>query len=85
MALSDLSSNLLFVLRWLHIMAGITWIGHLYFFNFVNVPFQAVLEKELKPKVNPLLLARALWWFRWGAMATFVFGIVLFQIGRAHV
>jgi uncharacterized membrane protein len=68
---------LVFFLRWLHVLAGITWIGLLYFFNFVNVPFQGVLEKELKPKVNPPLLLRALWWFRWAAMVTMVVGWTL--------
>lgn len=75
--LEDFHSNFLFLLRWVHILAGIIWIGHLYFFNFVNVPFQGVLEKECKPKVNPLLLPRALWWFRWGAAITFLAGITL--------
>jgi uncharacterized membrane protein len=67
-----------FFLRWIHIISGITWIGHLYFFNFVNANFQAVLEKELKPKVNPQLMHRALFWFRWGAMFTFLAGLTLF-------
>lgn len=80
MALSDFNSNFLLVLRWSHIMAGITWIGLLYFFNFVNVPFQGVLEKELKPRVNPILLSRALWWFRWAAMVTLVVGLILFVV-----
>ncbi len=69
-----LYTYVVFFLRWLHILAGITWIGLLYFFNFVNVPFQGVLEKELKSKVNPPLLLRALWWFRWAAMVTMVVG-----------
>ncbi len=77
MAIEGWHANILFFLRWLHIFFGIIWIGHLYFFNFVNVPFQGVLEKELKPRVNPLLLSRALWWFRWGAMLTFLFGWAL--------
>jgi len=64
--------------RWIHIVAGIIWIGHLYFFNLVNVPFQGQLDKELKPKVNPALLLRAFWWFRWGAMYTLLFGLGLF-------
>lgn len=68
---------LAFGLRWVHVLAGIIWIGLLYFFNFVNVPFQGVLEKELKPKVNPPLLLRALWWFRWAAMVTMVIGWTL--------
>ena len=74
MALDDFYSNLVFFLRWLHIIAGITWIGHLYFFNFVNANFQLKLAKELKPAVNPELMHRALFWFRWGAMVTFVVG-----------
>ncbi len=84
MALDDLQSNLLLFLRWFHIIAGITWIGHLYFFNFVNSQFQLVLKKELKPDVNPYLIHRALWWFRWGAMMTFVFGWALFLAKYGH-
>ncbi len=78
---------LAFFLRWLHVLAGITWIGLLYFFNFVNVPFQGVLEKELKPKVNPPLLLRALWWFRWAAMVTMVVGwfLLLYKYSHLHL
>ena len=84
MALDDWYSNTIFFLRVFHIMAGITWIGLLYFFNFVNVPFQGKLEKELKPKVNPELLPRALWWFRWAAMATFLIGLLLLLLKYGH-
>jgi uncharacterized membrane protein len=56
--------------RWIHILAGIVWIGMLYFFNFVNGPFQGTLDGETKKKVNPELLPRALFWFRWGAAWT---------------
>jgi uncharacterized membrane protein len=66
------------VLRWSHVVFGIIWVGHLYFLNLVNVPFQAGLDKDLKPKVNPGLLLRAFWWFRWGALYTLVFGLALF-------
>ena len=76
----ELTATLQLLVRWFHIFFGIVWIGHLYFFNFVNVPFQAVLDKELKPKVNPPLILRALWWFRVGAMGTFIFGWVLFAL-----
>lgn len=76
----DLSSVLQALARWFHIIAGITWIGLLYFFNFVNAPFQGGLEKELKPKVNPPLILRALYFFRWGAMFTFLFGLLLFYL-----
>jgi uncharacterized membrane protein len=70
--------------RFGHIAFGIIWIGHLYFLNLVNVPFQGDLDKELKPKVNPKLLLRVFWWFRMGAMYTFVFGWVLFGYKYFH-
>src|SRR2546429_4210070 len=63
------------VLRWLHFVAGITWIGLLYFFNLVNVPLQKGLDADTKKKVNPELLGRTLWWFRWGAVVTVLFGL----------
>ena len=80
MALTDLYSNLHLFFRWLHVIAGITWIGHLYFFNFVNVPLQGALDDAAKKLVNPKLMPRALWWFRWGAMITFLAGLVLFTM-----
>ncbi len=80
MALSDWFTNISLLVRWLHVIAGITWIGHLYFFNFVNVPLQAVLDDPTKKAVNPKLMPRALWWFRWGAMITFLAGLVLFAL-----
>ena len=76
----DLYSNLHLVIRWLHVLAGITWIGHLYFFNFVNVPLQGALDDATKKAVNPQLMPRALWWFRWGAMITFLAGLKLFVL-----
>lgn len=69
-----------FALRWLHVISGITWIGHLYFFNFVNTQVQANLDDAAKKAVNPQLMPRALWWFRWGAMSTFLSGLVLFTV-----
>jgi uncharacterized membrane protein len=68
------------MVRWAHIISGITWIGLLYFFNFVNVATQGKLDGPTKKVVNPELLPRALWWFRWGAMSTFLFGLVLFYL-----
>ncbi|MBI4226835.1 MAG: urate hydroxylase PuuD [Candidatus Omnitrophica bacterium] len=78
--MSDWYSNVHLVVRWLHVIAGITWIGHLYFFNFVNVPLQGALDDATKKAVNPQLMPRALWWFRWGAMITFLAGLVLFTL-----
>jgi uncharacterized membrane protein len=77
---ADIESTLQAIFRWFHIIAGITWIGHLYFFNFVNLPFQGGLDKDLKPKVNPPLVLRALYFFRWGAMWTLGFGLALFYM-----
>jgi len=84
MALSDLFSNVHLLVRWLHVIAGIVWIGHLYFFNFVNVPLQAALDDAGKKAVNPKLLPRALWWFRWGAMITLLAGLVLFTMNYMY-
>jgi uncharacterized membrane protein len=78
MALSDLYSNVQILLRWIHVLAGITWIGHLYFFNFVNIPYQGTIGADIKKASNPQLLPRALFWFRWGAMITFLAGLLLF-------
>ena len=68
------------LLRWLHFVAGITWIGLLYFFNLVNVPVQKGLDAETKKKVNPDLLGRALWYFRWGAVVTVLAGLMYYAM-----
>ena len=81
----DLYSNVHLIVRWLHVIAGITWIGHLYFFNFVNVPLQGSLDDATKKLVNPQLMPRALWWFRWGAMVTFLAGLALFVMNYLYL
>ena len=63
-----------FLLRWIHFLAGITWIGLLYYFNFVQVPFFAETEPGVRSGAQQKLLPRALWWFRWAAMITFLSG-----------
>jgi uncharacterized membrane protein len=68
------------LLRWSHFVAGILWIGLLYFFNLVNVPFQKALDPDTKKKVNPDLLSRALWYFRWGAVVTVLVGLAYFAM-----
>src|SRR5215510_4332205 len=68
------------LLRWLHFVAGITWIGMLYFFNLVNVPFQKGIDADTKKKVNPDLLGRALWYFRWGALITVLVGLTYYAM-----
>jgi len=72
------------IFRWLHIVAGIAWIGHLYFFNFVNAPFEATLDADSKKKVVPQLRPRALYWFRWGAAWTWIFGVLLLLMVFYH-
>jgi len=67
--------NLIF--RWLHVVASIAWIGHLYFFNFVNSQVAKTYDADSKRKVVPELMPRALYWFRWGAAYTWITGLVL--------
>jgi uncharacterized membrane protein len=72
-----LGPEVLIGLRWIHFVAGITWIGLLYWFNLVNVPYQRVLDPALKGQVNPPLFRRALAWFRWSAVVTVGAGLLL--------
>lgn len=68
------------VLRTLHFLAGIIWIGHLYFFNLVNVNLMKALDGPTKGKVIPQLMPRALWWFRWGALITVLVGLMYYAM-----
>jgi uncharacterized membrane protein len=70
--------------RWIHVVAGIIWIGHLYFFNFVNSVFAPTMDAETKKKVVPELMPRALFWFRWGAAFTWVTGVLLLMLVYYH-
>jgi uncharacterized membrane protein len=65
------------LLAWGHFLSGITWIGILYYFNFIQVPFLKVVTPETKAEAFKHLVPNALWWFRWGALATWVFGAAL--------
>lgn len=67
--------NLQLILRWIHFFAGITWVGLLYFFTLVNTPFLKELDGPTRMKVVPLLMPRALWWFRWASVVTVLAGI----------
>src|SRR5512142_570186 len=73
----ELNDVLSVLFRWLHIVSGILWIGLLYFFNWVNGPFQGTIDADTKKKINPELQPRALYWFRWGAAYTWLFGVLL--------
>lgn len=70
--------------RWVHVVAGVLWIGLLYFFNFVNSSFAPTMDADTKKKVVPQLMPRALFFFRWGAAYTFVFGLFLLFIVYYH-
>src|SRR5437870_13733795 len=78
----------MFLLRWFHFLAGITWIGMLYYFNFVQTPFFATAEAPVRSgMIVGSLVGRALWWFRWGAMLTFITGwlYILFRSEERRV
>lgn len=81
MELALLSQNsLAFLLRWVHLLAGVTWIGLLYYFNFIQGEYFKVADGGAKSDVIQKLVPNALWWFRWGAMFTFLSGILLIYI-----
>src|SRR5215813_13165739 len=69
------------IFRWTHVVAGIVWIGHLYFFNFVNSQVAKTYDADSKKKVVPELMPRALYWFRWGAAYTWISGFLLLVVG----
>lgn len=75
---NDFTTNVQMLLRWVHFLAGIVWIGMLYFFNLVNVPLMKALDAPTKGKVVPQLLPRVLWWFRWGAVVTVLAGLIYY-------
>ncbi len=81
---SQMMDVLQFLFRWLHVFVGIIWIGHLYFFNFVNAQMTAKLDGPTKQKVVPELMPRALYWFRWGAAWTWISGLLLLLLLFYH-
>src|SRR6266487_62324 len=76
----NISEWLNLVFRWIHVIAGVMWIGHLWFFNFVNAQVAKTYDAESKKKIIPELMPRALYWFRWGAVYTWATGILLLGI-----
>ena len=67
----------LFAMRWLHITAGVMWIGLLWYFNFVQTPSMPKIPDAEKPAVTKVIAPTALFWFRWAAMATLILGLIL--------
>lgn len=74
-----------FLMRWGHFLAGITWIGLLYYFNFVQVPFFAETEPAVRSGAVQKLVPRALWWFGYGALVTFLTGLTILLIRGGKV
>ena len=66
-----------FFMRWLHVLSGVMWIGLLWYFNFVQTPSMPKIPDEHKPAISKVIAPTALFWFRWGAMATIVTGLIL--------
>src|ERR671914_274515 len=67
----------LFAMRWLHVTAGVMWIGLLWYFNFVQTPSMPKIPDEQKPAISKVIAPAALFWFRWAAMATLILGVIL--------
>jgi uncharacterized membrane protein len=79
--LALLSENsLAFLLRWIHLLAGVTWIGLLYYFNYIQGEYFKEADGGAKSDVIQKMVPNALWWFRWGAMFTFLSGIILVYV-----
>jgi uncharacterized membrane protein len=66
-----------FFMRWLHVLSGVMWIGLLWYFNFVQTPSMPQIPDDQKPAVSKVIAPRALFWFRWAALATVVTGLLL--------
>ena len=66
-----------FVMRWLHVMSGVMWIGLLWYFNFVQTPSMPKIPDEQKPAISKVIAPTALFWFRWAALSTVVTGLLL--------
>ena len=66
-----------FLFRYLHVLSGVMWIGLLWYFNFVQIPNMPKIPDEQKPAIGKVIAPAALFWFRWGAMATIVTGLIL--------
>ena len=80
MEFTDFDTVLQLLFRWFHFIAGVAWIGILYFFNLVNVNFMKGIDAPTKGKVIPGMLKPALWYFRWGAVFTVLTGLIYFAV-----
>ena len=75
----------MWLLRWFHVLAAIMWVGILYYFNFVQIPNMGKIPDDQKPAISKVIAPAALWWFRWGAVATLLSGLILAHLnGYLH-
>ena len=65
------------LIRFIHVVVGIMWIGLLWYFNFVQIPNMSKIPDEQKPAISKVIAPSALFWFRWAALATFISGLIL--------
>ncbi len=76
---------LVFFVRWLHIISGIMWIGLLWYFNFVQIPSMPKIPDDQKPAISKVIAPEALFWFRWSALSTIVWGLIqAWQLGYSR-
>ena len=69
----------MFGVRWLHVLSGVMWIGLLWYFNFVQVPSMPSIPDEQKPAITKVIAPKALFWFRWAAIATWLTGAMALE------
>jgi uncharacterized membrane protein len=76
---------IIFFVRWLHVVSGIMWIGLLWYFNFVQIPSMPKIPDEQKPAISKVIAPTALFWFRWAALSTVIWGLLQsYQLGYVH-
>lgn len=83
LAIGDATFDMIFyqfLFRWLHVLSGVMWIGLLWYFNFVQIPNMPNIPDDQKPAIGKVIAPAALFWFRWGAMATIITGLILAMI-----
>ena len=73
----DKTAFSMWLLRWLHVISAIMWVGILYYFNFVQIPNMGKIPDEQKPAISKVIAPAALFWFRWGSVATVLTGLKL--------
>ena len=76
---------IVFFVRYLHVICGVMWIGILWYFNFIQIPSMPKIPDEQKPAISKVIAPEALFWFRWGAAGTVLFGLILAHLnGYLH-